>query len=44
MGIGTRWFVQTLVAAFVTMLFIWIIKKGADKYQIPVLSQIASEV
>lgn len=44
MGLTARWFVQTLFAAFITLIFIWLIKKAADKFEVPVVQKIVNEV
>lgn len=42
--INTRWFLQTLTAAFITMIFIYGIKWFSKKFQVPVLEQISEGV
>lgn len=39
-----RWIVNTFIQVFITMVFIYIIKKVSAKYNIPVVKQIAEEV
>lgn len=39
-----KWLVHTFVTVFITMVFMWIIKKASAKYHIPVVSTIAAEV
>ncbi|MEC0927857.1 MULTISPECIES: hypothetical protein [Bacillus subtilis group] len=39
-----KWLVHTFVTVFITMVFMWMIKKASAKYQIPVVSKIAAEV
>lgn len=38
------WWISTLATTCVTMFFIWLIKKGTSKVDIPLVSQIAQEV
>ncbi|EJR71086.1 MULTISPECIES: hypothetical protein [Bacillus cereus group] len=38
------WWVSMFVSTFVTMIFIYIIKKGSEKYNIPVVRPIAEAV
>lgn len=42
--LSPKWLVNTFVQVFITMIFIYFIKKAADKYNIPVVKQIADEV
>lgn len=39
-----QWFISTFINVFITMVFIYIIKKVATKYHIPVVEPIAMEV
>lgn len=39
-----RWFIATLVGALVTLVFIWLIKKGANKFNVPVVKDIANDI
>ncbi|KYC77731.1 hypothetical protein B4092_4706 [Bacillus licheniformis] len=39
-----KWLVHTFVTVFITMVFMWIIKKVSTRYEIPVVSKIAKEV
>ncbi|MBT2718071.1 hypothetical protein [Bacillus sp. ISL-57] len=39
-----KWYINTFIQVFITMVFIWIIKKVSAKYEIPVVSKMASEV
>lgn len=39
-----RWFLNTLVTVFITMIFIYIIKKVSNKYDLPIVKDIANEV
>lgn len=41
---GLRWFTNMLITVFVTMIFIYIIKKGANRFNVPVVKDIANEV
>lgn len=41
---NARWFIQTLITVFITMVFIYIIKKVSARYNIPVVKDIAQEV
>ncbi|MEB9799786.1 hypothetical protein P4K19_31790, partial [Bacillus cereus] len=38
------WWVSMFVSTFVTMFFIYLIKKGSEKYNIPVVRPIAEAV
>ena len=42
--LSPKWFVNMFVNVFVTMIFIYFIKKAADKWNIPVVKKIADEV
>lgn len=42
--LSARFFIQTLVGAFITMIFIYLIKKVSNKMNIPVVKDIANEV
>jgi hypothetical protein len=42
--LSPRWLINTFVQVFITMIFIYFIKKLADKYNIPVVKKIADEV
>jgi hypothetical protein len=42
--ISPRWWVNMFIQVFVTMIFIYLIKKAADKYNIPVVKQVADAV
>lgn len=44
LGLTTKFFVQTLIAAFITMIFIYIIKKASNRFKIPFVSDIAEGV
>lgn len=39
-----KWLVNTFINVFITMIFIYFIKKAADKYNIPVVKNIADAV
>lgn len=39
-----HWWVDMFFNVFITMLFIYMIKKTADKYKIPFVQKIADEV
>jgi hypothetical protein len=39
-----KWWVNMFITTFVTMFFIYLIKKGSTKFQIPVVKTIAEEV
>lgn len=41
---GVKWTVNMFVTVFITMVFIYIIKKVSNKYNIPVVKNIANEV
>ncbi|MEB9434413.1 hypothetical protein P4I94_07280 [Bacillus cereus] len=38
------WWVSMLINTFVTMIFIYLIKKGSEKFNIPVVRPIAEAV
>jgi uncharacterized membrane protein len=42
--VSPRWWVSMFVNVFVTMIFIYLIKKASKKYDIPVVKNIAEEV
>lgn len=42
--LSPKWLINTFVTVFITMIFIYIIKKAAAKYDIPIVSNIAKEV
>ena len=44
MGLTARWFMQTLASALIVLVFIWMIKKIANKYNVPVVQKIVNEV
>lgn len=39
-----KWWVNMFVTVFITMVFIYIIKKASAKYNIPIVKTIAQEV
>ena len=39
-----KWWLNQFVTVFMTMCFIWVIKKFAGTYNIPVVSTVANEV
>lgn len=39
-----KWYVTMFINVFITMFFIWVIKKISAKYQIPLVSKMAQEV
>lgn len=39
-----KWLINMFVTVFITMIFIYIIKKVSAKYNIPLVKQIAEEV
>jgi hypothetical protein len=41
---GARWIGQSFMAAFIAMVFIYIIKKVALRYEIPIVKEIAEGV
>ena len=41
---SVNWWVGMFVSTLLTMAFIWLIKKGASKVNIPVVSDIAEAV
>jgi uncharacterized membrane protein len=41
---SVEWFISTFINVFITMVFIYIIKKVAIKYHIPVIEPIAQSV
>lgn len=41
---SVNWWASTLVSTFITMIFIYIIKKATAAVEIPVVSTIAAEV
>lgn len=44
LGITAKWFLQTLLAAVITMFFIYGIKKFTSKVNVPVVSEVAAQV
>lgn len=42
--LSPKWLLNTFVTVFITMIFIYIIKKAAVKYNIPIVNTIAKEV
>jgi hypothetical protein len=42
--LSPKWLISMFINVFVTMIFIYFIKKLADKYNIPVVKTIADEV
>lgn len=42
--ISPKWWVNMFVNVFVTMIFIYLIKKAAERYNIPVVKSIADAV
>lgn len=42
--LSPRFWLQTFMSTLFTMVCIWLIKKVCDKYNIPFLSTVASEV
>lgn len=41
--LSPKWWLSMLFSTFLTMCFIYIIKKVSAKYQIPIVSTVASE-
>lgn len=39
-----KWFINTFIQVFITMVFIYAIKKISNKYDIPVVKNVANEV
>ncbi|MGE6604863.1 hypothetical protein ACQKEY_24605 [Lysinibacillus fusiformis] len=39
-----KWTVNMFITVFITMVFIYLIKKVSNKYDIPVIKNIANEV
>lgn len=42
--LSPKWWVNQFITVFMTMVFIWLIKKFAGTYNIPVVSTVANEV
>lgn len=39
-----KWIIHTAITVFITMIFIYFIKKISTKYEIPVVSKVAAGV